>query len=845
MKKANILLLLVFVVGNLFAQQYATKSDAQRGIISQSSINQTSTVHQTRNSQAVIFSESFDNGLGMWTTVDADGDGNNWSPTGSSLSNYSHTGAAFATSASWTSASGPLTPDNWLISPSIDLTSTTGTIFMDWYVRAQDQTWPQEVYRVLVSTSGTATTDFTEVYPDETVQAHGPDGNEYWKRTLDISQFAGQTIHIAFEHHNCTDMFRLNLDDVSIYQNTIVDIGATDFVAPNNDSGCTMTNAEDVTITVFNYGGSPITEFDASYSIDGGTPVTEHVTGVNIAPATSYDFTFTQKADLSTLGYYTIDASVSIANDADAANNDASTKVTSGDANLTVEVQTDAGGLQSWELINSNGDTIAQHGAYQWNITETTTVCLIANDCYTFHWHSVSGTDNTVTLSYNGTQINQTAATGDFDVYGVIGDNCSAIDAELDELTYPALVMINDNINITGIVKNVGTDAITSFDVVYSVDGNASTVYSVSGLNVATNGTYNFTHDIPYIATLGLHNVEVTISNINNGTPVETNTGNNVLQKNINVASQTTQKLPLYEEFTSSTCAPCAGFNSNDFNSTYLTNNAGHFTLIKYQMNWPSPGDVYYTDEGGVRRDYYNVTAVPTLFLDGVDGDYPSNPANLQPDLDTAYGSAAYFDLAARYFIDPTTHAVNVTVDVNPYLTGNYKLHCAVVEKTTTNNVGTNGETEFFNVMMKMVPDANGTNLSLTAGTPGTYYLSSTMHGTNVEDYNDLEVVVFLQDEAGKTVMQSAIATVASSSIKNDLLDNVSIYPNPSNGNIQVSNAQNMSLTIYTLTGQTVYRNNSLTNQQTIDLHNLSDGVYLAKFNKDNKTAVKKIVIRK
>jgi len=843
MKKTTLLLLL-FVVSNLFAQQYATKSDARNGMISTSSVHQTQPVaNSTRNSQAVIFSESFDSGLGAWTTVDADGDGNNWSPSPTSWSANAHSGSGFATSASW--LNNPLTPDNWLISPSIDLTSTTGTIFMDWYVRAQDQTWPSEVYRVLVSTSGTATTDFTEVYSDETVQAHGPDGNEYWKRTLDISQFAGQTIHVAFEHHNCTDMFFLDLDDISIYQNTTVDIGVTDFVAPNNDSGCTMTSAEDVTIKVFNYGGSPITEFDASYTIDGGTPVSQHVTGVNIAPATSYDFTFAQKADLSTLGYYTIDANVTIANDADATNNDVSTKVTSGDANLTVEVQTDASGGQSWELVNSNGDTIAQHGAYQWNITETTTVCLIANDCYTFHWHSDSGTNNTVTLSYNGSQVNQTTATGDYDVYGVIGDNCSAVDVQLQALTYPGIAMVNDNVNITGVVKNVGTDAITSFDVVYSIDGTTSTTYNVSGINVATNGTYNFTHDVPYTATLGLHNVEVTISNVNNGTPAETNMADNVLQKKINVASQATQKIPLYEEFTSSTCAPCATFNSNSFNSAYLTSNVGHFTLIKYQMNWPAPGDVYYTDEGGVRRDYYGVNAVPALFLDGVDGDYPSNPANLQTDLDTAYGSPAYFGLAARYFIDPTTHAINVTVDVNPYLTGNYKLHCAVVEKTTTNNVGNNGETEFYNVMMKMVPNADGANVNLTADTPATYYLASTLHGTNVEDYTDLEVVVFLQDEGGKNVMQSAVATVASSKIENTLLDKVSIYPNPSNGTFQISNAQNMSLSIYTLTGQVVYNNDSLTNQQTINLNNLTNGVYLAKFTQGNKTAVKKIVVRK
>ena len=34
-------------------------------------------------------------------------------------------------------------------------------------------------------------------------------------------------------------------------------------------------------------------------------------------------------------------------------------------------------------------------------------------------------------------------------------------------------------------------------------------------------------------------------------------------------------------------------------------------------MSWPGSGDPYYTAEGGDRRAYYNVNAVPDFIIDG------------------------------------------------------------------------------------------------------------------------------------------------------------------------------------------------------------------------------------
>ncbi|WP_316931803.1 choice-of-anchor J domain-containing protein, partial [Porphyromonas gulae] len=69
-------------------------------------------------------SESFENGIpSSWKTIDADGDGNNWTttppPGGSSFSG--HNGGSCVSSASYINYQGAQTPDNYLVTPELSL----------------------------------------------------------------------------------------------------------------------------------------------------------------------------------------------------------------------------------------------------------------------------------------------------------------------------------------------------------------------------------------------------------------------------------------------------------------------------------------------------------------------------------------------------------------------------------------------------------------------------------------------------------------------------------------------------------------------------------------------------
>ena len=113
----------------------------------------------------------------------------------------------------------------------------------------------------------------------------------------------------------------------------------------------------------------------------------------------------------------------------------------------------------------------------------------------------------------------------------------------------------------------------------------------------------------------GTYTLKVTLSNIN-GETEDDNLENNELSMQIYVPHQTVQRMPLFEYYASSTCSPSATFNFSFFNN-FTQEHQEELALIKYPMYWPGNGDPYYTEEGGVRRMYYNVNSIPFLIMEG------------------------------------------------------------------------------------------------------------------------------------------------------------------------------------------------------------------------------------
>ena len=141
-----------------------------------------------------------------WTIRDDDGDGYNWEWMDASASNYNvYEGTHCMASASYqNSAFGggtALNPDNWLISPAF----TAGSTVTFWYA-GQDPSYAAEPFGVYVIANGTTSDELGYFTASGT----------YQQGSVDISDFAGQTVQVAFRHYDITDMFRLNLDLVEV-----------------------------------------------------------------------------------------------------------------------------------------------------------------------------------------------------------------------------------------------------------------------------------------------------------------------------------------------------------------------------------------------------------------------------------------------------------------------------------------------------------------------------------------------------------------------------------------------------------------------------------------------------
>lgn len=411
-------------------------------------------------------------------------------------------------------------------------------------------------------------------------------------------------------------------------------------------------------------------------------------------------------------------------------------------------------------------------------------------------------------------------------------------DLGLESLDVAPIILGGSSYNVTGSFKNNGSNTVTSATLNWQVDG--GTVYSqnLTGINLAVGATYNYSHSDQWSPAPGNYSLKVWVSNPNGVT--DNNLGDNEVVKTIKVASNSTSRTPLLEKFTSSTCPPCAGYNANVF-SPYYAGNANNINLINYQVNWPGSGDPYYTAETGVRRAFYGVTAAPTLYIDSKTS-ASGTTAALQTEVGVQSASPAYFGVAATKNLVGTTMNVNVTT--TPYLAGQYRLYVAVIEKTTTGNVASNGETSFKNVMMKMIPDASGTILNCTLDTPITTSLSVDLAGTFIEEYSDLDVIVFIQDYATKQVMNSSKATQEVLSNTSFDLAKIRVFPNPSNGLFTIDTELATDVNVVDITGKEVFRAKGITNQASLNLTDLQKGVYMLKMKNENGVQTERIIIK-
>lgn len=484
--------------------------------------------------------------------------------------------------------------------------------------------------------------------------------------------------------------------------------------------------------------------------------------------------------------------------------------------------------------------------------------------------------DNATAVLYNGSS-DVTNMAGEDDspanntYYAFLPGTQPDFDIEMTTISTPGIIA-QGGTDIEGTITNLGAQTITGLTLNYTIDGGAVVSEQLTGLNIASLGTYNFTHGTQWNAIPGAFDVEVYCTDLN-GSNTDEQPANDVKTKSVSVLNELVQRLPLLEIFTSSTCAPCTPGNAN-FHSIMDPISSDNYVAIKYQQDFPGAGDPYRTVESvGRRNTPYGINSIPRMEIDGGwDGNANSYTQQL---FDDAYAVPAFYKLEGDFSRVDKEFTIKVRFSPIVEATGE-RLYVAIIEHETFDNVGTNGETEFIDVMKKMVPNTAGTalpntavgawdSLSFTYEFQGEYRLPANGQAANiinpatehsVEEFSDLQVIAWVQD-ADLTVYQAGrmtdVSTTTGITETNMSAQDINIFPNPSNGIVNVEfnseQADEITFVMVDMAGNVVTsfarQSNTGTNSIEINTAGFASGIYnLMIFDSNNNASVKKIAVQ-
>ena len=87
--------------------------------------------------------------------------------------------------------------------------------------------------------------------------------------------------------------------------------------------------------------------------------------------------------------------------------------------------------------------------------------------------------------------------------------------------------------------------------------------------------------------------------------------------------------------------------------------------------------------------------------------------------------------------------------------------------------------------------------------------------------------------------------TIGSLSVNDNNLQNVIIYPNPTNTILNIENAENSTIEVYDLLGRVVLFENNISTNNQLNVSNLPIGTYLIKITNNNKVITDKFIVNK
>jgi thiol-disulfide isomerase/thioredoxin len=439
-------------------------------------------------------------------------------------------------------------------------------------------------------------------------------------------------------------------------------------------------------------------------------------------------------------------------------------------------------------------------------------------------------------------------------VQEVVNYDLAGINSNIQEY-----VLNNTPLTITGTLRNFGGTTITAMRLNYQVNGGTVVSQNLTGLNIAATQSYNFSHGTAWTPnTIGNNTIKIWADELN-GNADQFNS-NDTIYVTTFVAEQLAQRKVFYEQFTSSTCGPCA--SAAPTIATFLDNNgvntpAGKTVSVKYHVNIPS-SCTGTTTETQARQQYYGVNSAPAARLGG--NAFAGHPLNItQAMVDSEYDRPTIFSVTPTGSFN--NNDVSISVDVTSFINtpaNQNRLHVVVFENDVPRASFTTASTSqqnFKHVVRKMLPNANGTTLpAMNSGQTQNYTFTHTMNNLLAGNMNNVSIVAFVQNHSTREVYQVTAANLTGNVglTENAIESSMLVYPNPaSDFAIVTFNAEtdNAVIEVVNALGQTVYTESlgSINGDHFVQLPTaqLSEGLYFVNVRTSTGSATKRLSVVK
>jgi hypothetical protein len=448
----------------------------------------------------------------------------------------------------------------------------------------------------------------------------------------------------------------------------------------------------------------------------------------------------------------------------------------------------------------------------------------------------------------------------------------SPVDMELTALTMPTVFGPGNN-DITGTVTSYGSNAITSFDIIWD-EGNGP---NSETFNIPLNfgDTYDFTHSTPIVASNGASyslTVEVSASN-------DANANNNTISGTYNSVTQLVPKIVVGEEKTGEWCGWCP---------------RGAVGLVEMAMDYPNDfigiavhnGDAMTVSSYDGNIGNYVPGGYPGGGVDRViDGD-PSNFASMMTQRKNGYVPSAGVTATGTY--DATTISVDISANFVAGMTGDYRLAAVLIGDSILGagqanyydgggsgamampNYGSMPNLDFTTAGATITPfyhdhvamalgddeinGASGTVPSTVSAGDNASHTYTFSRNSNW-DVSKMHVVGMLVNGTTGEIMNAELGSLNSNSVgieKNNTFQTL-LYPNPSNGMstlaIHLNSPSNIDISVINILGEEVYNFQSVLlaaggHLNKIDLSNNANGIYFIRVNANDKSQTIKLVLK-